>query len=49
MCAKNSNKVDKSIDFIIEKLEEIYTLRIFEDSDPFRVLIRTILSQTYKG
>ena len=45
MCAKNSNKVDKSIDFIIEKLEEIYTLRIFEDSDPFRVLIRTILSQ----
>ncbi len=45
MCAKNSNKVNKSIDFIIEKLEEIYTLRIFEDSDPFRVLIRTILSQ----
>ena len=45
MCAKNSSKVDKSIDFIIEKLEEIYALRIFEDSDPFRVLIRTILSQ----
>ena len=30
---------------IVEKLEDIYTLRIFEDSDPFRVLIRTILSQ----
>lgn len=45
MCAKNSSKVDKSIDFIIEKLEEIYALRIFEDSHPFRVLIRTILSQ----
>lgn len=30
---------------IVEKLEEIYSLRIFEDSDPFRVLIRTILSQ----
>ena len=30
---------------IVEKLEEIYDLRIFEDSDPFRVLIRTILSQ----
>ena len=29
----------------MEKLEDIYTLRIFEDSDPFRVLIRTILSQ----
>ena len=39
------NKKDHSIDFIIEKLEEIYSLRIFEDSDPFRVLIRTILSQ----
>ncbi len=45
MCAKNSSKVDNSIDFIIKKLEEIYSLRIFEDSDPFRVLIRTILSQ----
>jgi endonuclease-3 len=45
MCAKNSSKVDNSIDFIIKKLEEIYFLRIFEDSDPFRVLIRTILSQ----
>lgn len=33
------------IKFIIENLEEIYELRIFEDSDPFRVLIRTILSQ----
>jgi endonuclease III len=33
------------IKFIIEKLEGIYSLRIFEDSDPFRVLIRTILSQ----
>jgi endonuclease III len=45
MNAKNNNKVDNSIDIIIEKLEEIYSLRIFEDSDPFRVLIRTILSQ----
>jgi endonuclease III len=45
MYEKNSSKVDNSIDFIIEKLEEIYSLRIFEDSDPFRVLIRTILSQ----
>ena len=45
MCAKKHNKVDNSIDFIIKNLEEIYSLRIFEDSDPFRVLIRTILSQ----
>ena len=45
MCAKKHNKVDNSIDFIIKNLEEIYSLRIFENSDPFRVLIRTILSQ----
>ncbi len=45
MYNKNNSKVNDSIDFIIEKLEEIYSLRIFEDSDPFRVLIRTILSQ----
>lgn len=30
---------------IVESLQNEYTLRIFEDSDPFRVLIRTILSQ----
>jgi len=29
----------------VENLEDIYTLREFEDSNPFRVLIRTILSQ----
>jgi len=45
MYTKNSSKMNNSIDFIIEKLVEIYALRIFEDSDPFRVLIRTILSQ----
>jgi len=45
MCAKKQSKVDNSIDFIIKNLEEIYSLRIFEDSNPFRVLIRTILSQ----
>jgi len=33
------------IESIILNLEDIYTLREFEDSDPFRVLIRTILSQ----
>ncbi|MDO5851481.1 MAG: endonuclease III [Methanobacteriaceae archaeon] len=30
---------------IVTKLEDIYTLRTFEDADPYRVLIRTILSQ----
>ncbi|MDR0912830.1 MAG: endonuclease III [Methanobrevibacter sp.] len=29
----------------MEKLEEIFTLRVFEDRNPYRVLIRTILSQ----
>ena len=33
------------IESIVENLEDIYTLREFEDSNPFRVLIRTILSQ----
>jgi endonuclease-3 len=37
--------IPSRIQIIIERLEELYTLRIFEDSDPFRVLIRTILSQ----
>jgi len=45
MCAKKHSKVDNSIDLIIKNLEEIYSLRIFENSNPFRVLIRTILSQ----
>lgn len=37
--------ISNMIQLIIERLEELYSLRIFEDSDPFRVLIRTILSQ----
>lgn len=32
----------------MKKLNEIYTLRVFEDRDPYRVLIRTILSQRTK-
>lgn len=32
----------------MKKLNEIYTIRIFEDRDPYRVLIRTILSQRTK-
>jgi endonuclease-3 len=45
MCAKDNSDLEDSISIIIENLEELYSLRIFEDSDPFRVLIRTILSQ----
>ena len=32
----------------MRKLNEIYTIRVFEDRDPYRVLIRTILSQRTK-
>jgi len=32
----------------MEKLYEIYSIRVFEDRDPYRVLIRTILSQRTK-
>jgi endonuclease III len=45
MSARKNSNLGDSIGIIIEKLEELYSLRIFEDSDPFRVLIRTILSQ----
>jgi len=37
--------ISNMIQLIIERLEELYNFRVFEDSDPFRVLIRTILSQ----
>ncbi|QUH24273.1 endonuclease III [Methanobacterium alkalithermotolerans] len=33
------------IDLILNRLKELYKLRIFEEGDPYRVLIRTILSQ----
>ncbi|MBU4535329.1 MAG: endonuclease III [Euryarchaeota archaeon] len=33
------------IEFILNRLKELYKLRIFEEGDPYRVLIRTILSQ----
>lgn len=35
----------RDIDRIMEGLRSIYSLRVFEDRDPYRVLIRTILSQ----
>lgn len=38
------SKKEKSF-LIIEKLNEIFDVRVFEDKDPYRVLIRTILSQ----
>lgn len=36
---------EKRVDIIIEHLQQLYDLRVFEDGDPYRVLIRTILSQ----
>lgn len=36
---------DDIIDLIMEHLQSLYDLRVFEDGDPYRVLIRTILSQ----
>jgi endonuclease III len=37
--------MSKRISFIMKRLRELYTLRVFEEGDPYRVLIRTILSQ----
>ncbi|MEA4957449.1 Ultraviolet N-glycosylase/AP lyase [bioreactor metagenome] len=36
------------IEKIMEELNNLYTLRVFEDRDPYRVLVRTILSQRTK-
>ncbi|MDL2270682.1 endonuclease III [Methanobrevibacter sp. OttesenSCG-928-I08] len=33
------------IEIIIDRLLDLYEIRVFEDRDPYRVLIRTILSQ----
>ncbi|NYB52326.1 MAG: endonuclease III [Methanobacteriaceae archaeon] len=42
---KSLVKVEERIDLIIDHLQQLYDLRVFEDGDPYRVLIRTILSQ----
>lgn len=38
------SKDEKSL-LIVEKLNEVFDVRVFEDKDPYRVLVRTILSQ----
>lgn len=38
-------KSQEEIQKIVDGLDSIYDLRFFEDKDPYRVLIRTILSQ----
>ena len=30
---------------LIEELESVFTIRVFLDHDPYKVLVRTILSQ----
>lgn len=37
--------LSERIDRVMESLQQLYDLRVFEDGDPYRVLIRTILSQ----
>jgi len=37
--------ISERIDRVMESLQQQYDLRVFEDGDPYRVLIRTILSQ----
>lgn len=37
--------LSERIDLVMESLQQQYDLRVFEDGDPYRVLIRTILSQ----
>jgi endonuclease-3 len=42
--SKHNAKIQK-IESIMKELSGLFTLRVFEDRDPYRVLIRTILSQ----
>ncbi len=43
--SKDVKQDSNSIDLILDHLNDLYDLRVFEDGDPYRVLIRTILSQ----
>lgn len=45
--SKNNN-LSLKVEKIMKELNNLYTLRVFEDRDPYRVLIRTILSQRTK-
>jgi endonuclease-3 len=40
--------MDKRIEEIVKRLKDTYNIRVFEDRDPYRVLVRTILSQRTK-
>ena len=44
----NNNNLSFKVEKIMKELNNLYTLRVFEDRDPYRVLIRTILSQRTK-
>lgn len=46
--SKNNNNLSFKVEKIMKELNNLYTLRVFEDRDPYRVLIRTILSQRTK-
>lgn len=48
--SKKSKKESMSltIEKIMKELNNLFTLRVFEDRDPYRVLVRTILSQRTK-
>lgn len=36
---------EKTVEEIVKRLNDIYDVRVFENKDPYKVLIRTILSQ----
>ncbi|MDR1820167.1 MAG: endonuclease III [Methanobrevibacter sp.] len=42
---ETNEELTKRIKEIVNILSDLFTLRVFEDRDPYRVLIRTILSQ----
>lgn len=48
MTKSEKKELTEKIETIMRELNNLYTLRVFEDRDPYRVLIRTILSQRTK-
>ncbi|RBQ22735.1 G/T mismatches repair enzyme [Candidatus Methanobinarius endosymbioticus] len=48
MTKAKKKELAERIEKIMKKLNEIYTIPVFEDRDPYKVLVRTILSQRTK-
>lgn len=48
MTKYKKKELSERIEKIMKELNKLYTIRVFEDRDPYKVLVRTILSQRTK-